>query len=110
MYIEIKETGKEERITCIDPKQGTDWSSDLIGNADPKNEGYNDDGIMIMTQVNFDWWFNYCSEYESADYAVNELLIEKDSHELTDYYHNLICGMEFNDIPEAMHNFVIAHN
>ncbi|RLF35599.1 MAG: hypothetical protein DRN03_04980 [Thermoplasmata archaeon] len=55
MFIEIKESGEEKQITVIDTKTGNDWSMDLIGNADPENEGYNDDGIMIMTQETFNW-------------------------------------------------------
>ena len=109
-FIEIKETGKEEKIEVLDPKTRIDWSGDLIGNHSPEIEGYNDDGCMIMTQDTFDWWADYCNKYEVADQAVSDLLSEKDDLELSELYHDFICGIEFNEIPEAMMIFVKEHN
>jgi len=122
--IEIKETGRTEEIIVIDPKTGIDWSADLIGNTDPEIEGYNDDGGMIMTQENFNWWENYCNEYEKADNLVNDFFNDlkedcwnkfetgnpEDAYQKSDNleakYHDYICGIEFNDIPQAMLRFI----
>ena len=122
--IKIKETGQIEEITVIDAKTGLDWSGDLIGNADPEIEGYDDEDIMIMTQDNFDWWFNYCNEYEKADNAVHEFFQDltndcqdnfdtgepEDAYqretEMQEKFHDYINGIEFNDIPEYMTRFI----
>jgi len=122
--IEIKETGKKEKITVIDPKTGVDWSGDLIGNACSDMDGYNDDGETIMTQDNFNWWENYCSEYQKADELVNEFFQDiktdcwkqhdtgapEDAYlketEMQELYNDTIGGVEFNDVPAAMKQFV----
>ena len=126
--IEIKETGSVEEITVIDPNTYLDWSGDLIGNAYPEIEGYNDDGEMIMTQANFDWWDNYCIEYQQADELVHEFFenLGNDCQdqfaaadteaaaesayyremEMQEWFDNVMGSTEFNDLPAAMIQFV----
>ena len=122
--IEIEKTGKKQIITVIDPRTDLDWASDLIGNANPKIIGYNEEGNIIMGQEEFDWWENYCIEYQKADYLVYRFFsdLEKncwnnfktgypeDAYQEFDRlkarYHDFICGIEFNEIPAAMTDFV----
>ena len=124
--IQIKENGKVEEITVIDPKTGLDWAADLIGNTDPVIVGFNSDDNMIMGQEEFDWWSDYCEKYEQADNLVHDFFNDLEENcwnnfetghpedayqksiELSEEYHNYICGIEFNDLPSAMVNFVVG--
>ena len=124
----IKETNTIKRIEVINPKTGLDWSGDLIENANPEIEGYDDEGRMIMTAETFDWWETYCAAYENADKALYDFFQElkndcwehfsgrdpEDAYlretETTEKFHNYIAGVEFNDIPSAMVEFVKSNS
>ena len=101
----IKETNKIKRIEVIDPKTGLDWSGNLIGNAAPEIEGYDDEGRMIMTEETFDWWETYCIAYENADKALYEYMQDRENDDL-EKFADYISGIEFNDLPGAMRSFI----
>jgi len=83
------------------------FSTDFINDF----EGENEDGIKIMSKGNYNWWVDYLEQYGMAQDLVNELLFDKDEdYKLKEYYHNFINGVEFNDLPEAMRNFVASCN
>ncbi len=117
--IKIKESGKIEEITVIDPKTGLDWSGDLIGNNFDGTE-WTEDGVVIMDQEDFDWWSNYCNEYETADNLIYEFFTDltdnfeirepedayQKENKMKELYYNYIYGYEFNDLPDAMVKFV----
>jgi len=60
MNIIIKETGKVETLSIIDPKTGVNYISDFIGNQGALSDGQftfdeNKDG-WVADQATFDWW------------------------------------------------------
>ena len=112
MTIRIIETSEIKEIRLTDPRSNCDWSGDFIGNNvnDAKFDG---EGIMIMSQENFDWWKNQAAEYGEADAAVYELLNGADSAEeeikkdqLKELYHDYINEYEFIEQPGAMIIFI----
>lgn len=112
MEIRIEETNEIKEIGLIDPKSNCDWSKDFIGNA-VNGAKFDKDGIMIMSQEDFDWWEEHTGRYEIADQAIFELLNGAESAEeeikkdkLKELSHDYIGGFEFNDWPLSMVAFV----
>ena len=65
MEVIIKETGAREKLSLIDPKTGTDWASDFVGNAGGlgcTGDGTytlfvpDGNGAYITDAGNFSWW------------------------------------------------------
>lgn len=71
MKIIIKETGKVENLSIVDPETSVNWAQECIGNAGAL-EYDNASGEYVMTQADFDWWKNYLSlaEADAEELAV----------------------------------------
>lgn len=102
MEIQIKETGKIETLTLLDPKSGCCWIHDAV---DPSGDIlYNEvTEVYECDQDTFDWWQAFATAYQAADYRWHALLQDVDN----DTYNDMIeakQGMEaeFNDYPSAL--------
>jgi len=74
------------------------FSTDFINDF----EGQDEDGINIMAKENYEWWEDYIVTYNNSQ----NLIIEEIEDGLrNEDYHMYICGVEFNDLPEAMRNY-----
>ena len=80
MKIKIKETGKIENLSIIDPKSGVNWISDFIGNADgfaQFEKEIDEDGdateYWICDQSTFDWWDKVVDEYQNLEDRIEEM-------------------------------------
>ena len=103
MTIKIKETSEMEELSLIDPKSGTDWTGDLLGNHDAEMEYDDDTGTYTMTQENYDWWSDLINRYQAADDTCHELLSELDdeaSEELQLRVNDIGCDLE--NYPESL--------
>ena len=100
--IKIKENGKIEETNFSDYGDPFDAHFDSVETEDGD--------FILMTQEEFDWWADYSHRDITAREDLNRLLIEKP--ELNDDYlaDVLFSGVEFNDYPEAIRNFVVDHN
>lgn len=115
MQIKIKETNEIAVITLIDPNSGFSWENDFIFNSISRDDylkSDTDDADIIMTQENYDWWYNHCQQYEIADNMLHEKrknIKEKNEYgECTDFDEKLyhyINGYDFNSQPEAIISF-----
>lgn len=94
MEIKIIETSEIEELSIVDPKSGTDWVGDLLGNHDAIKD-YDD--VAIMSQEDFDWWKKLIEEYQKADYRYHELLGDLDNEDrekLMGVAQDLGCDLE----------------
>lgn len=75
MEIVIEETKQIKQLSIIDPKSGVNWASDLVGNhIMPSDYQTNEDGVLIMDEATYDWWYTLCSDLENAEARKAELL------------------------------------
>ena len=83
MEFKIKETGEIKELSIIDPKTGTDWSSDFFGNHGGWNNCEYDETAEIheISKEDFEWWEDLASEYEKADYRAYEIAQTLDDRE-----------------------------
>jgi hypothetical protein len=83
-------TSKEVSLIIIDRNTNTEWTSDLIGNADALK--YNSDREMNeMSQEDIDWWSNTIEgldKIEDLTEEVKELLSSEDFEELEEKLKN----------------------
>lgn len=77
MDVKIKETGKIESLRIIDPGNGVNWVTDLIGNTGAFNDGQftwsEEDNAYIADQDTYDWWAGYISDADQTESDVTEL-------------------------------------
>lgn len=106
MKIRIKETGKLETLTIIDPNSGVNWAGDLVGNDEDIT--YNDDTDEYECQQSaYDWWANHMYKHQAADERWTELLRSADADDDThdkmqdDYYSSHGHG-DLEDWPDAL--------
>jgi hypothetical protein len=107
-------TGTEIDLTIIDRPTGTEWTSDLVGNADELV--YNDEKERYeMAQDDIDWWANTIAglnKIEDLTEEAKELIDEDDFEALqeqlsqegnpSDYeQHIAVLTQILNDVIEA---------
>jgi hypothetical protein len=77
MKVQIKETGKFEELTTIDPKTGIDYSGDLIGNhggfMDDQFELSENKDFHICDQETYEWWNKVLNDIEELAIRSQEL-------------------------------------
>ena len=60
MQVRIKETGKVDKLTLLDPETGVDYTVDFIGGTAALNDGHfiydEDQGTYLCDQQTFEWW------------------------------------------------------
>lgn len=79
MDITIRETGDVKILSIIDPRSGTNWIADLIGNAGATGDGqFVDDGNggYIADQGTYDWWEQYIYDSNATDDEAKALASE----------------------------------
>lgn len=84
MQIIIKETGEIERLQIIDTKTGCEWTADLIEAGGRETD---DDGTVIMTQDDFDWWTQYISDTEQTEEDAQDLADELEDADFNESEH-----------------------
>ena len=81
MDVKVKETGKIETLSIIDPKSGADWIGDLVGNTSDVYGWDDKDDCYIMTQEEYDWWVDYTKRHQSAEERFEEIISMKEGAE-----------------------------
>lgn len=107
MEVKIKESGKVETLSIIDPKTGCCYVADLIGNADGFSQFEREGEMWVCDQETFDWWDAYITLLEKTDDLIEGLegILGCDFvHEMMD---GALAGVEFSDIPAAIVKHVI---
>lgn len=78
--------GKMESLSMIDPKTGTDFVKDFIGNYGALSDGqftWNEEiGAFEADQETFNWWNKVISDQIKLDERVTELKDKNDSEEV----------------------------
>ena len=97
MRIIIEETKQIEILSIIDPKQGTDWIGDMLGNADALGEYDEENDAYNMSQEDYDWWADYVDSYQKADDKLNEYDLDAQQEII-----EIMGDVEFNDYPEYL--------
>jgi hypothetical protein len=71
MQIIINETGAVESLSIIDPKSGTNYIADFVGNTGALHDGqfaWDDDAqAHRCDQDTYDWWATVVAENQSLD-------------------------------------------
>lgn len=97
MRIIIKETKQIEDLSIIDPRQGTDWICDMLGNADALGKYDEENDAYSMSQEDYEWWADYVASYQEADDKLNEHDLDEQQEII-----EIIGAVEFNDYPSAL--------
>lgn len=84
MEIRIKETGKIEILSIIDPITGVNYIRDFIGNSgafiDESQFAWDDEGeVYVCGQDTYDWWSKVASDNEELENKIRELKQEHDA-------------------------------
>jgi hypothetical protein len=108
MKVKIKETGKIETLSVIDPQTGCCYVSDLIGNADGFSQFERDEAsdTWLCDQETFDWWLNYIRATEKSDAMVEELKDVLGSDLVFEMVADACDGVEFGDLPFAVAPYI----
>jgi hypothetical protein len=97
MRIIIEETKEIESLSIIDPKQGTDWIGDMLGNADALGEYDEENNAYSMSQDDYEWWAEYVALYQKADDKLNEYDLDAQQEII-----EILGDVEFNDYPASL--------
>lgn len=77
MKIVIKETGEKDTFQLIDPKTGTNWAQDLIGNAGALDDGqfvYDEDkDAYLVSKGDYEWWSETIRLHRELEDRIDEL-------------------------------------
>lgn len=103
MNVTIIETGETATLKIIDPKSGTDWTNDLLGNHGALPD-YNDETDSYhMPHDDYNWWSDLIDRYQTADDRYHELLRslpESAYVELQEAAFGIGCDLE--NFPESL--------
>ncbi len=73
MDVIIKETGEVKKLVIIDQNTGVEWTSHLINNEVLECD---DNGTIVMSQDDYDWWVDIIVDMEENDRLALELIEE----------------------------------
>ena len=80
MKLYIKETGKIETLSIIDPKTGCDYIFDFVGNTGAFDREFektdNENVDFAISQADYDWWAKVVADNQALDYRIAELVAE----------------------------------
>jgi hypothetical protein len=80
MKVMIRETGKIETLSFIDPRSKTDFITDFIGNQGALDDGqftYDEDkDAYVCSQENFEWWQKVAADHQAMEERIKELTDE----------------------------------
>jgi hypothetical protein len=109
MNVKIKETGKVESLSIIDPKNGVNWINDFIGNYGALSDGQfswnNEEDVFEADQATYDWWYNVIKAYINADEVYREYLESLEDEYDKDYVIRAVsdaCNCDLEDQPAAI--------
>lgn len=71
MNVAISETNEIKTLSIINRETSVEWTRDLIGNAGALST--NENGEVVMSQIEYDWWANYIADIEKTDSDIYEL-------------------------------------
>jgi hypothetical protein len=112
MNVRIKETKEIKQLEIIDPKSGCSWIADLLGNHNV-GEWVDEDGYegLEITSDDYEWWSDFCSSYEEADFELYEAKCEaKDFNKaeeiVVQIFNENQCDIEY--LPQVMRKAIEA--
>jgi hypothetical protein len=73
MLIRIAETNEVKELRALDRKTGVEWTKDLVEAGGLQRD---DEGIHIMSQVNYGWWRQYLSDMDADEGELSDLTDE----------------------------------
>lgn len=77
MKVIIKETGKEEELSLIDPKDGIDYAADFIDIHQNGEFVYDDEQDAYLTsQDDYEWWAKVIADNQALENRVYALGLE----------------------------------
>ena len=80
MKLYIKETGKIETLSIIDPKNGCDYIFDFVGNTGAFDREFektdNENVDFAISQADYDWWAKVVADNQALEYRIAELAAE----------------------------------
>lgn len=105
MKIRIIETGKTEELSIIDPKSGTNWINDLMGNHGALPEYDDEDDCYLMQQESFEWWDKLVDDYQAADNRRHNLLQRLDEEKRDKFVAEITdTDVDLEDLPTIINN------
>ena len=105
MKIKIKEDGRIEELSIIDPKSNVDWVKDFMGNHDALPEYNEDEDVYEMQNDDYKWWSDVTTSYETADIRYREMLSEINDQNERDKFAQAVmdaCACDLESQPAAM--------
>lgn len=78
MKLYIKETGAIETLSIIDPKTGSDYIADFIGNTGAFDREFSktDKADFAISQEDYKWWAKVVADNQALEYRIAELAEE----------------------------------
>lgn len=78
MKLYIKETGKIETLSIIDPKTGCDYIFDFVGNTGAFDREFektdNENADFAISQADYNWWAKVVADNQALDYRIADLV------------------------------------
>lgn len=109
MNIKIIETGARATLSIIDPKTGTDFIQDLMGNHGSLPDYRDDIDAYEMSQGDYDWWLDLTTRYERQDYRMHELRKDAENpEEFVAAWEDYNASNDLEDLPGYMEQFCDA--
>ena len=97
MKLFIKETGKIETLSIIDPKTGCDYIFDFVGNACAfeQFEKTEEDADFAISQADYDWWESVVANHQALEYRIAKLAEEHGSEEVYEVVRGYDSDLEY---------------
>jgi len=105
MEIRINETNEIKTLEIIDPKTGSNWETDLLGNHGAEMGYDENDGVYTMDNDEFVWWEDLIERYQAVDNEFDEIRTNHpEGEELEKYIFEtgISAGVELENYPEAI--------
>ena len=99
-------TKETVELVITDPATDTNIAGQIIGDSWHDLETVEIDGVEELSgdADQCEWWIDYCDRLNDAEQKIYDFLEENE--DLRDDYNNFIGGVEFNDRPDAIINFI----
>ena len=95
MKLFIKETGKIETLSIIDPKTGCDYIFDFVGNAGAFGREFeatdNENADFAISQEYYEWWAKVVDDTQALEYRIAKLSDEFGSENVNNVVYNHGC-------------------
>lgn len=80
MKLYIKETGKIETLSIIDPKTSCDYIFDFVGNTGAFDREFektdNENVDFAISQADYNWWAKVVADNQALENRIAELVVE----------------------------------